>query len=240
VGNSSKQVGKNFLCHPNSKVIGIFDQEINQWKGVHQSHQVHEFLDEGILMTVVVVPPFAVGLSHPSFGRKNLEIMEQWNYMMVGGFLIDDTTYGRIYRLPWGAPLPTYQIDNIEFERILRATALLSELYFVAGAKKVLLPFFQLQEINSIDEIKKIYEYPIKKSEIELYTVHAFGTTRMCADPKRGVVDQFGKVHDTDRLFVVDGGIIPTSLGVNPQETIMALATRTGQYILENKNKFLG
>ena len=240
VGNSSKQVGKNFLCHPNSKVIGIFDQEINQWKGVHQSHQVHEFLDDGILLTVVVVPPFAVGVSHPSFGRKNLEIMEQWNYMMVGGFLVDDTTYGRIYRLPWGAPLPTYQIDNIEFERILRATALLSELYFVAGAKKVLLPFFQLQEINSIDEIKKIYEYPIKKSEIELYTVHAFGTTRMCADRKRGVVNQWGEVYDCERLFVVDGGIIPTSLGVNPQETIMALATRSGQYILENKNKFLG
>jgi choline dehydrogenase-like flavoprotein len=38
---------------------------------------------------------------------------------------------------------------------------------------------------------------------------------------------------------VVDGGIIPTSLGVNPQETIMALATRSGQYILENKSKFL-
>jgi len=239
VGNSSKQVGKNFLCHPNIKTIGLFDQPIYQWKGVHQAHQIHEFLDEGILLTMVVVPPFVAGLSHPSFGRKNLEIMEQWNHMMVGGCLVDDTTYGRVYRLPWGAPLPTYQIDNIEFERILRATALLSELYFVAGAKKVLLPFFQLQEINSIDEIKKIYEYPIKKAEIELYTVHAFGTTRMCADPKRGVVDQFGKVHDTDRLFVIDGGIIPTSLGVNPQETIMALATRSGQHILENREKYL-
>ena len=110
----------------------------------------------------------------------------------------------------------------------------------MAGAKKVLLPFFQLQEINSIDEIKKIFEYPLKKAEIELYTVHAFGSTRMCADPRRGVVDQFGKVHDTDRMFVIDGGIIPTSLGVNPQETIMALATRSADHILNNKQKYLG
>jgi len=103
----------------------------------------------------------------------------------------------------------------------------------------VLLPFFSLQELNSIDEIPKIYDYKIKPSEIELLTVHAFGTTRMCANPRRGVVDQWGECHEVSRLFIVDGGIIPTSLGVNPQETIMALATRTGQYILENKSKYL-
>jgi len=239
VGNSFKQVGKNFLCHPNTKVVGMFDEEVRYWAGVHQGHQVHEFLDEGILFALGGVPPALVSLSFPLFGRKSLELMEQWNHMIVGGMLIDDTTYGRVVRLPWGAPLAFYQIDDVEFERMLRGTALLSELFFVAGAKKVLLPFFQLQELNSIDEIKKIYEYKIKKSELELLTVHAFGTTRMASTPSRGVVNQWGEVHDCSRLFVVDGGIIPTSLGVNPQETIMALAARSGQYILENKQKFL-
>jgi choline dehydrogenase-like flavoprotein len=228
-----------FLCHPNTKVVGVFDEEVKYWAGVHQGHQVHEFLDEGILFALGGVPPALVSLSFPSFGQKNLELMEKWNHFIVGGMLVDDTTYGRVYRLPWGPPIATYQIDNVEFERLLRGTALLSEIFFNAGAKQVLLPFFQLQELNSIDEIKKIYEYPIKKAEIELLTVHAFGTTRMCSDPKRGVVNQWGEVNDTQRLFIVDGGTIPTSLGVNPQETIMALATRSGQYILENKQKFL-
>ena len=239
VGNSYKQVGRNFLCHPNTKVVGLFDEEVRYWAGVHQAHQVHEFLDEGILFALGGVPPALVSLSFPSFGRKNLELMEQWNHMLVGGMLVDDTTYGRVYRLPWGAPLPTYQINNVEHERLLRGTALLSELFFTAGARKVLLPFFKLQELNSIDEVGKIYDAKIKKAEIELLTVHAFGTTRMCANPERGVVNQWGQVHDTARLFVVDGGTIPTSLGVNPQETIMALATRSGQYIIENKGKLL-
>jgi choline dehydrogenase-like flavoprotein len=239
VGNSYKQVGRNFLCHPNTKVVGLFDEEVRYWAGVHQAHQVHEFLDEGILFALGGVPPALVSLSFPCIGQRSLELMEQWNHMIVAGMLIDDTTYGRVYRLPWGAPLPMYQIDNVEHERLLRGTALLSELLFVAGAKKVLLPFFQLQELNSIDEIKKIYEFKIKKAEIELLTVHAFGTTRMAENPSLGVVNQWGEVHDTSRLFVVDGGIIPTSLGVNPQETIMALATRTSEYIMENKSKFL-
>jgi len=50
LANSSKQVGKNFLCHPNAKAIGIFDEPVYYWRGVHQGHQIHEFIDEGILV----------------------------------------------------------------------------------------------------------------------------------------------------------------------------------------------
>jgi len=53
------------------------------------------------------------------------------------------------------------------------------------------------------------------------------------------VVNGFGECHEVKNLFITDGGIIPTSLGVNPQETIMALATRAGQYLLEHRGKYL-
>jgi choline dehydrogenase-like flavoprotein len=39
-----------------------------------------------------------------------------------------------------------------------------------------------------------------------------------------GVVDWSGAVHGFSRLWVVDASIIPGTLGVNPQHTIMALA----------------
>jgi len=239
LGNAFKQVGKNFLCHPNVKVVGIFDDEIRYWAGVHQGHQIHEFLEEGMIFALGGVHPSLVSLSMPGYGKRNLELMELWNHMIVGGALIDDTTCGHVSRLPWGAAMAFYQIDDVEYERMLRAVALMSEIMFTAGARKVLLPFFQLQEISSMDEIRKIFQYKIKKAEIETLTVHAFGTARMCADPSRGVVNQWGEVNEVSKLFVIDSGIIPTSLGVNPQETIMALATRSGQFILENKQKFI-
>ncbi len=50
-----------------------------------------------------------------------------------------------------------YNIDHVETERLIRAAALLSELLFTAGAKKILLPFNGLEEINGPDEITKIY-----------------------------------------------------------------------------------
>jgi choline dehydrogenase-like flavoprotein len=234
------QVGKNFHCHPNVKVVGIFEDRIDYWKGVHQGHQIHQFIDEGILMAIGVVHPALTALSFPQYGRDSLELLELWNHMLVAGSLVDDTTTGQIKKAPWGEPLAYYKLDHVEHDRLIRAAALLSELLFTAGAKRVLLPFNRLTEIKGPGEIPKIYDANIRLDEMEVLTVHALATCRMSANPKRGVVNPMGECWDVEKLFIADGSVVPSSLGVNPQETIMALSIRTGQHILENKRKYLG
>ncbi len=53
---------------------------------------------------------------------------------------------------------------------------------------------------------------------------HLLGTARMGTDPKRSVVNEWGRCHDVKNLFIVDGSIWVTSGGVNPTSTIQALA----------------
>lgn len=53
---------------------------------------------------------------------------------------------------------------------------------------------------------------------------HLLGTARMGTDPKRSVVNEWGRTHDVKNLFIVDGSIFITSGGVNPTSTIQALA----------------
>ena len=55
----------------------------------------------------------------------------------------------------------------------------------------------------------------------------------MGPDPATSVVDPRGRVWQTDNLWVADGSIVPTSLGVNPQLTIMTLATRIAWHLRE-------
>jgi cholesterol oxidase len=67
-----------------------------------------------------------------------------------------------------------------------------------------------------------------------LVTVHPLGGCIMAGDSDKGVVDHRGRVYDPSRglgevhpgLFVTDGSIIPTAVGVNPLLTISALAER--------------
>jgi len=239
LANSSRQVGRNFLCHPNAKCIGIFPEPVHYWKGVHQGHKVREFLDEGIDVSMAGVPPAMIAMSLPQYGEESLKLMEQWNHMVVGGTMVDDTTTGRIKAGPFGTALMFYQIDEEERKRLIRGVTISAEMMLTAGAHTVILPFRNLERIHKIDEIKKIYDSPIKAENIELMTVHAMGTTCMGADPKRFVANPWGETHDVRNLFITDSGVIPTSLAVNPQETIMALATRTCGHILENKSRYL-
>ncbi len=60
---------------------------------------------------------------------------------------------------------------------------------------------------------------------------HQAGTCRMGKDPRTSVTDEWGRVHNHDNLFVVDGSLHVTNGGFNPVLTIMALAFRSGEYI---------
>ena len=60
---------------------------------------------------------------------------------------------------------------------------------------------------------------------------HQAGTCRMGDDPKSSVTDKWGRIHNHDNLFVVDGSLHVTNGGLNPVLTIMALAFRSAEYI---------
>ena len=62
---------------------------------------------------------------------------------------------------------------------------------------------------------------------------HPMGTCRMGRDPEVSVVGPFGEAHSLPGLFVADASIFPSCLGVNPQVSIMAFATRTAWHIAE-------
>jgi choline dehydrogenase-like flavoprotein len=60
---------------------------------------------------------------------------------------------------------------------------------------------------------------------------HHMGTTRMHADPRRGVVDPNSKVHDTANLYIAGPSVFPTSGYANPVLTIVALAIRLADHL---------
>ena len=119
-----------------------------------------------------------------------------------------------------------FNVGRRDVETIHRGVALTAELLFAAGARQVLLPFADLPRIDGADQLRRIYERPPVAATIELMTVHIMGTVRMAVDQRRDATDPSGRVHGIDGLVVEDASVLPSSIGVNPQETIIAMALR--------------
>jgi len=63
--------------------------------------------------------------------------------------------------------------------------------------------------------------------------IHEVGTARMGDDPKKSVVNKWQQAHDVANLFVMDGGVYPSSACQNPTVTIMALASRACAHMVD-------
>jgi choline dehydrogenase-like flavoprotein len=61
--------------------------------------------------------------------------------------------------------------------------------------------------------------------------MHHMGTTRMAGSPRRGVVDEHGRVHDVDNLYVAGSSVFPTGGYANPTLTILALSLRLADHL---------
>ena len=64
-----------------------------------------------------------------------------------------------------------------------------------------------------------------------MVTLHPLGGCKMGVTAETGVVDHLGNVFGYPNLYVVDGSILPTSIGRNPSHTIAALAERVAAHI---------
>jgi choline dehydrogenase-like flavoprotein len=62
---------------------------------------------------------------------------------------------------------------------------------------------------------------------------HPLGSARMSADPADGVVQPTGETWSTRNLFVADGSVLPSSIGVNSQLPVMAVALRIARGIAD-------
>lgn len=62
-------------------------------------------------------------------------------------------------------------------------------------------------------------------------TSHQCGTARMGSDPRSSVVDLDCRSHDVENLYITDASVLPTSAAVNPALTVSALAIKAGASI---------
>ncbi|MBV8665315.1 MAG: GMC family oxidoreductase [Burkholderiaceae bacterium] len=67
--------------------------------------------------------------------------------------------------------------------------------------------------------------------------IHEVGAVRMGTSAANSVVDSYGRTWDARNLFVLDGGILPSNPDKNPTLSILALAWRGAEHLVELSRK---
>lgn len=68
-------------------------------------------------------------------------------------------------------------------------------------------------------------------------TAHMMGGCRMGNNPETSVTNNFGQSYDIPNLFICSASLFVTSGGGNPTNTVMLLAARTADYIIQKMKK---
>ncbi len=237
LANSSGLVGKRLMMHPFANVAGLFDEPLMSWQGqfgdLIESLEFYETDEKrgfvrgarwGLAPTGgpinTALPSRAGeqvwGSDHHLHVRSHLGHGANWG--LFAEDLPDESNHVTLSRTVTdsdGIPVPEVHYTMADNARrmldfhIKRATESLVE----AGAYKI--------------EVDRLMRYS---------GWHLLGTARMGDDPKTSVLDRWNRAHDVPNLYVVDGSCFVTSTGVNPTSTIVALALRAADHLVETRS----
>jgi len=238
LANGSGMVGRNLMFNGSTRVAGLFDHPINAFKSVPTTRVIHDF--------------YSIDPSHGFYGgggidARHLSSGQPMASAMSGGRfsgarwgsqfkkeLQRDFTHtcsfnGHTTSLPlssnnvtldpdikdkWGRPAlrTTYMNHPDDFATMRFFIDRSRELMEAAGARQI------------------VFEYPTEGQD---GGVHLLGTCRMGNDPATSVVDRYNRAHEVPNLFMVDGSSLTTSGRGQPTMTIMALAFRAADHMMQ-------
>ncbi|MBE2251208.1 MAG: GMC family oxidoreductase [Myxococcus sp.] len=240
---SEGRVGEKTWFHPVLMMMGLFEHEVNAFHGAPQSVYSHHFIERGpgkmgYFLEVPPVQPMLASTVLTGTGPETLELMAKLKHLNVmlaihvDGLLPDEE--GGTVRLRDGAHSRyaiKYGFTPAHWEAFRSSCKEMAKLQFAAGAKQVRSLHLSPVTLDSAAEVDKLDDAKWEAMQVRVATAHQMGGCRMGKDPATSVVDPHLKYHSLDNLFVVDGSVFPTSLGVNPQETIFGIARWAATHI---------
>ncbi|KYQ92076.1 glucose-methanol-choline oxidoreductase [Tieghemostelium lacteum] len=232
----NNNIGSNFYLHPVCPVIGMYDQQVEVWKGppmtvVSKAHMKTPTSNYG---TILEVPNAHIGLSLAvascqwagSFDFKTLiQSIDRWNVYIP---ILRDSTPGKIkLDKDQRTPKIIYKLSEKDWKNMMPGIESSIRALHSTGAVKILLPcpglpVFQSSHDDINQYIQTIKSLKYKPNGCSIVSAHQMGSCRMGSSRSNSVVNEQGESWDLKRLFISDGSVFPSALGVNPMLTIYA------------------
>jgi choline dehydrogenase-like flavoprotein len=236
-------VGRRTFLHPVVAMLGRYEERINPFWGAPQSVGSHQFIDRGpdkvgFFMEAAPLQPMLASVSFSVFGDRLLREMGSLPHisgliaLSVDGLHPSDQG-GTVTVRSDGRPLLDYPVSPLLAEAFGAAHEVLAKVHLAAGARETASMHVNNVVLTSEADLPALAAAQYGAHEHSIFTAHQMGGCAMGTDPARSVVDPQHRFRGMKNLFVVDGSVLPTALGVNPSETVYGLAHRAVPFVIE-------
>jgi len=257
-GLTHPAIGQNLRLHPVTLAAGIFPEKIQMWRGTMQAAKSEEFVEptddrNGYIIESAPGHPGLLSLGIPWTSRaEHQRIMRLAPYIAPFLAIVKDDEGGRVSETRNGFAKIEYRTTPRD-ERTLRAAlGSLVRMAESAGAKEVIaagsppVAWRRRDGVEAFGELERqILTFDFSPNRGTVFSAHQMGSARMGSNRVDHACDPYGRVRSSSRprasdphggivkgLYVADGSLFPTAIGVNPMITILALAKRVARTVL--------
>jgi choline dehydrogenase-like flavoprotein len=232
VGLDGGLVGRRTFLHPTVPLLALFPEPVEAFYGPPQSVACHHFADRGArvgyFLETPPIHPMLAALAFPGFGAPHRRLAERLaNVSATIALLIDghhDEPGGRVRVDNDGRIKLSYAFGDGLREAGADAIKNMARLLLAAGAEEVVTLHETPLSLRRDADLAALDRVPFGPLRHTLFSAHQMGGCPMGSDPRRAVVTSRGRHHQLDNLWITDGSIFPSALGVNPQLSVYAHA----------------
>ena len=225
LANSSDQVGRNYMRHAMTMILGLMPGEVNMFKGAQCAgvirdevkHDPSRGFSAGFQYHLLglSVEQMASTLDSKGWGKDYAEVL--LNYKNLSGVIVT------------GEDLP--QQDNRitlhPTEKDALGLPVPVVTYNLHPNTRAMLDYSMMKGRAMYESLGATRVYTIEG----FGATHNMGTARIGNDPATSVCNSYGQTHDINNLFVSDGSLFTTSACANPTLTIISLMLRQADYL---------
>lgn len=232
-------VGSRFTCHPAHILVAEHPRPVTNDVGHPKSFFVDRSEAEGYVLETCMYFPFVTAKNMTGFGAGHSAFMQAFPRLQMILVLACDKAVpdNRITVDRRGEPVVHYHFTDSVIESMVRATRAAARIFFAAGAIRVHAPSAEPStlEADEADRIgRRVDPRHFRTGTISISAAHLMGGATMGRGPADSVTDSRGRLHGRPWLRVADASLFPDSLEINPYLTIMALADRVAEGIIED------
>lgn len=221
--------GERFQAHPGTALVARFPSPVNMGFGATQGFQV-PFFDRGYKIESLSLPAEMLGSRLPGAGAEWEERTASLDHYTQWAVMCRMEAMGRVRPGFGGRASVRFVPTPLDMTRLREGLVLAARMAFAAGAIEVFPGMAGRPEVlRDVSEVKRIEEGPVGPRDFHMLATHLFGTACAGNDPTRSVVGPDLRVHGVEGLYVMDASVFPTTLGVNPQHTIMGVVWRAAE-----------